>query len=54
MTNEEIAVLKRKIELKWQLIRLTLEQIKDLEKQIESEVSNERTTDNGVSRKIQN
>ena len=40
MTNEEIIVLKRKIELKWQLIRLTLEQIKDMEKQIESEVSN--------------
>lgn len=39
MTSEELAVLTRKIELKWQLIRLTLEQIKDMEKQIESEVT---------------
>ena len=40
MTSEETAALTRKIELKWQLIRLTLEQIKDMEKQIESEVKN--------------
>lgn len=37
MTDEEIIVLRRKIELKWQLIRLTLDQIKDIEKTLDIE-----------------